>query len=376
LAGIYIHIPFCKKICHYCDFYKTATLIQVDQFIESLLLEMEQKRNFLEEGISTIYFGGGTPSVLDIFHFERILKKIEEFFTIEKNVEMSIEINPDDSSVEYFKKLKEIGFNRMSIGIQSFNDRILQFLNRRHNGDNAMNSIIYSKQAGFENISVDLIYGINGQSLDDFRMDLNLLENLDIQHLSAYHLGIEENSYFGKLKKQGRFIEIEEELSTAFYWLLIDWSSELGFDHYEVSNFAKGGMLSKHNKAYWFSVPYLGFGPSAHSFYRNRRSFNISNVNKYIRSINDGTSYYDEEILDPISIFNEYIMLKCRTKWGIDLSTIQQMVNTKNYEKIYRMVLQYKDSNYLRIENNIAILNDKGFLISDYIIKDLINCVM
>jgi oxygen-independent coproporphyrinogen-3 oxidase len=374
LAGIYIHIPYCKSICNYCDFYKTANIKNIIEFIDALIVEIEIKKDLITEKIETVYFGGGTPSVLSTSQIKRILEKLNSNYNIENGAEFTIEVNPDDISSTYLYDLFSIGFNRLSIGIQSFDNSILRFINRRHSAEVARESISMAKDAGFRNISLDLIYGIYGQTIESFKNDLEIINQLNISHLSAYHLGIEENSYFGKLKKLQRFIDIPESESVKFYNALVEWASESNFEHYEVSNFAKDSMYSKHNKSYWVSIPYLGFGPSAHSYNLNKRFYNVNNVNEYIKLIKSGQIFYEEETLSEFDKFNEYLLLRLRTKWGINVLEMNLMVDDKILNKIMRRISLYNDSDYLRIENGNIILTEKGFMISDSIIRDLFIC--
>jgi oxygen-independent coproporphyrinogen III oxidase len=371
LAGIYIHIPHCKTICHYCDFYKTANKSNINQFLNALSKEIELKKEFTNKKIDTIYFGGGTPSFIDVEIIQSIINKLYNSYNINNKCEITIEVNPDDVYINYFKELKEIGFNRISIGVQSLNEKILRFLNRRHNRSGAINSIEAAIKDGFENISVDLIYGIPNQTIEDFINDLSIIKCYNVVHLSAYHLGIEKNSYFGKLKNIGKYNDISEDLSERFYFELIKWADNNGFEHYEVSNFAKNGSYSKHNLAYWTFKEYIGFGPSAHSYYNGNRYQNISNVNKYIAGLFNNTKFFDIDKLSAINIKNEYIMLGLRTKWGINILEINKLFNKEEKEYFMRRVFEFKDSNYLRIENNNIILSEKGLFISDFIIREL-----
>ena len=229
-----------------------------------------------------------------------------------------------------------------------------------------------ARSAGFQNISGDLIYGIPGQSVEQFRADLDYFAEMNVPHLSAYHLGIESNTYFGKLKNLGRLAEIDEQLSEKFYDVLLDWSSGNNYEHYEVSSFCQNGLYSKHNKAYWFFVPYLGFGPSAHSFLPGKRFFNVSNINKYLRAIEDGEVFYETEILSDLNRFNEYLMLGLRTKWGVNLNKIDEMIGHQKYEIVMRSVSKLRESGYLRIAENQLLINEKALFVSDYIIRELI----
>jgi len=323
VAGIYIHIPFCKKFCYYCDFYKSANYRFVDAYIGVLIKEISLKKDFTSEQINTIYFGGGTPSSIDLKHISSILKKLNKSFNVSNNAEITFEINPDDVDLEYFKGLKNLGINRLSLGIQSFNNRVLKFLNRRHNAGQATDSIKFAKTAGFVDISIDLIYGIPGQEINDFENDLSVFFDLGLTHLSAYHLTIEEKTHFGRLQQKKLLNEIGEGQSLRFYDSLIVKMKNNGYDHYEISNFSLPTYHSKHNKAYWEQKTYIGFGPSAHSFDKNSRYWNISSVKNYINLLNIDAQYFEKERLNRSDKFNEYIITGLRTKQGCLLEFIQ-----------------------------------------------------
>jgi len=370
MAGIYIHIPFCSKICHYCDFYKTANNKLIPDFVNKLIEEIVSRKNFLSERIDTIYFGGGTPSALSINDLQLILGTLHKNYNVSSNVEATIEVNPDDISSVYYKSLIKLGFNRLSIGIQSFNNNILKFLNRKHNNQAAQDSINLAIESGFSNISSDLIYGIPGQSISDFKHDLSLLKKFKVNHISAYHLGIEERTYFGKLLKLNRIKEISESKSEAFFNELASWAENEGFEHYEISNFARDSDYSQHNMNYWFGVPYIGLGPSAHSFDGKNRYFNIGNINKYLQLL-------EVELLNPeideLSIndkFNEFILLRLRTKWGVCTVDILNTFSKFHYYHTMRIFLKFKDSDYLRIEKETIYLTRKGFFASDFVVRE------
>ncbi len=370
MAGIYIHVPFCKTICHYCDFYKTANTRLLPAYIDSLTKEIVYRRNFLSEDISTIYFGGGTPSVLNHLQLSVVLDTIRSNFALRDSLEITMELNPDDCTSDYLDQLYSIGITRLSIGNQSFNDTILTYLNRRHNAAYSIAAIEKSFKAGFTNISADLIYGIPNQTPANFLKDLNLLCDLGIHHLSAYHLTIESGTYFGKLKKVGKLSEISEEVSDDFYKVLIDWAQNNYFEHYEVSNFAKNKMYSSHNMNYWFSIPYLGVGPSAHSFDGNNRFMNISNINKYIDSIADDNLTIEKDALSEKDSFNEFILLRLRTRWGIDLIELKERFNTVYWHHFVRIAEKYLNSVYVRKSSDHFILSEKGLFVSDYIVRE------
>lgn len=371
MAGIYIHIPFCKQICHYCDFYKIANPRLHSQFINSVVKEIETREHSLTETIDTIYFGGGTPSSLSIENLHIILETLHKYFLINRNAEITIEINPDDVSKEFLSSIKEMGFNRLSIGIQSFNDKILKYLNRKHTADSAINSVVEATNSGFNNISVDLIYGIPEQTIENFDFDLKIVFDLNVSHLSAYHLGIEPGTYFGKLKQHNKLKEIDEDDSNAFFEKLTNWAKINNFEHYEISNLAKNGQYSKHNMSYWFQTPYLGLGPSAHSFYDNKRFFNVSNLNKYINQIDSGDSFFSFEILSKQNMFNEYVMLGLRTKWGISLNKVHVTFGKEYLDHLLRRIDKFKDTLYLRIVDEHVYLTEKGLFSSDYIVREL-----
>jgi len=370
MAGIYIHVPFCLKICYYCDFYKTGNSNLIEPYIKSLLAEIGFRKDFLNENVGTIYFGGGTPSILPVYFLEKIIDTICSIYKVCSDSEITLEVNPDDVNEEYLKQLIKLGITRLSIGIQSFNDRILTFLNRRHNSETAINAIIFAQNTGFENISGDLIYGIPGQEIADFENDLKMIESLKIVHLSAYHLGIEEGTYFGRLKKAGKLQEIKEQKSVDFFNLISEWSENVGFEQYEISSFAKDGKYSIHNRNYWFNIPYLGFGPSAHSYNGVNRFYNITSLKEYLKNFESGYLTQDKDILNVKDRYNEYLLLRLRTKWGIDLDEIERLFSHSFYTHTLRIFSKYNDSDYLRKKNSIIYLTKSGFFVSDFIIRE------
>lgn len=370
MAGIYVHIPFCKQICNYCDFYKVGNLSKVDRFIEALLREIKIKKCLLNETVNTVYFGGGTPSLLKPDELMRIIESLKRNFTISDDAEFTIELNPEDSSADYYNSIKGIGFNRLSIGIQSFSDNISEFLNRRHNSATTFKSIDLALLSGFKNISIDLIYGIPGQSISNFIDDLKYVKNYEIAHLSAYHLGIEENTYFGKLKKMNKLCEIDENMSEKFFYTLTNWADNNGYEHYELSNFAYKKQYSVHNKNYWFHVPYLSFGPSAHSYVGGQRHYNIANLNRYIKAIFEGKAFYEIDQVSDYNVFNEYIMLRLRTMWGIKLNDVNSKFGKKYLKHCLEVYSKFKTSGYLLKTNDNIRLTKKGFFASDYIFRE------
>jgi len=372
MAGIYIHIPFCKKLCSYCDFYHIITQSDNKQFIDALIKETALRREYAgNEIIETIYLGGGTPSVLPAAEIRRIIESVRKIYTVSENCEVTIEINPDDADTEYLKELKNSGINRISLGIQSWRDSDLKLLNRRHNAAQATDALEETMKAGFRNVTIDLIYGIPGLTLADWADNLDKTFSYDIKHLSAYHLTIEPNTVFSKMKEKGLLSEIDEEESSAQFNLLIDKAQSAGFVHYEISNFGKPGYFSIHNSNYWKQVNYIGLGPSAHSFNGYSRQWNIRDVRKYIKSVNAGFPLFEKEELDNKTRFNEYIMTTLRTMWGIDLEYVERIFNKEGYDYILNTAGKLINYGLMKQENKTLVLTNQGKMISDNIISEL-----
>lgn len=371
MAGIYIHVPFCRKLCNYCDFYHVITRENNSHFIEALLKEADLRKDYLgNEKVSTIYLGGGTPSVLSLNDLELILKKLHEDFLIEPDSEITMELNPDDVNPDYMKGLRDSGINRISLGIQSWRDSDLKFLNRRHDSAKAQYALKEVFSAGFQNVTIDLIYGIPGMSLSDWESNLDFSFRFDIKHLSAYHLTIEKGTVFGKMLEKGLISEIDEEESTAQFNTLIRKADEAGFIQYEISNFAKQGYFSKHNSNYWKQVSYLGLGPSAHSFNGYSRQWNNSDLRRYIKAIESGSILSDGEELDNRTRFNEYIMTSLRTMWGIDLEYVEKTFEKEGFDYVINMSGKFRQYGLMKEENNSLVLTDQGKMISDNIISE------
>ena len=371
MAGLYLHIPFCKKLCSYCDFYHILYEGDKSDYISALCTELEARRDYLgNEKISTIYIGGGTPSLLSVKQLELILGQIHNQYSIEENCEITIEMNPDDITPDYLAGIKKININRISLGIQSWRDADLKLLNRRHNSAQAENALRETFKAGFENITIDLIYGIPGMSINEWSSNLDFSFSFDIKHLSAYHLTFEKGTVFWKMLEKGSIKEIEEDESTSFFNILIEKSENAGFIHYEISNFGKPGFFSKHNSNYWKQVNYLGIGPSAHSFNGYSRQWNISDVKAYIKSINSGKPFFEKEELDNRTRFNEYIMTSLRTMWGIDLDYVEKLFEKEGYDYVVNLSGKFKDYGLMKKEGKYLILTNQGKLISDNIIAE------
>ncbi|MCG8702137.1 MAG: radical SAM family heme chaperone HemW [Bacteroidales bacterium] len=377
MAGIYIHIPYCRKVCYYCDFHFSVYVKSIQSFLKALKHEItirSNEYNFNGKEVNSIYFGGGTPSVLEINQVKEILNHISENFNICSSPEITFETNPDDLSTEYLHGLKETGINRLSVGIQSVTDRLLKYMNRRHNANDAIECINRVKKAGFDNLNVDLIYGIPGQSMEDLEMFLNFVASELPSHISAYHLTIEAKTVFGNFQKKGTLSAIEEQESLMQYNHITSKLKELGYDHYEISNFALNNMYSKHNLAYWQQKEYLGFGPSAHSYYQNIRRWNISNNTKYIKALNDNIGdYQNKELITKETAYNDYIITALRTKWGVNLKYIQDEYGSTYVDYISKRAKKFIESDDVTCTEEMKIaLTEKGMFISDYIMAEFI----
>ncbi len=372
MAGIYIHIPFCKKLCSYCDFYHVASTIDNQLMIDAIVKEAGLRKEYTRnEKISTIYLGGGTPSVLSIDQIKTVLDNLEHLFRVDENCEITVELNPDDVDRGYLHGLKDLNVNRISLGIQSWRDSDLKLLNRRHDSASAALALEETLKAGFQNVTIDLIYGIPGMTTKEWSSNLDLSFSYDIKHLSAYHLTFEPGTVFWKMKEKGILSEIDEEESNVQFNLLIEKATSRGFIHYEISNFGKPGYFSIHNTNYWKQVNYLGLGPSAHSFNGYSRQWNVRDVKKYIKAVNSGTLMFEKEDLDKRTRFNEYIMTSLRTMWGIDLDYVEVTFDKEGYDYIVNLSGKLIDYGLMKQEKNTLVLTNQGKMISDNIISEL-----
>jgi len=372
VAGIYIHIPFCKKRCNYCDFFSSTDTGLKEELIAAIVTEADLRKMYLEnETVETIYIGGGTPSLLSPDDLNRILDSLFSVFIIAGNAEITLEANPDDLSVTYLKQLKQTPVNRLSIGVQSFNDEGLQIMGRRHNSRQAVDSVKLSRDTGFNNISIDLIYGLPGQTVPMWEKNLDMAFKMEIDHLSAYLLAYEPDTVIYKLMKQGKIQKTGQEESYEMFELLVNKAEDAGFIHYEISNFGKQGCFSKHNTNYWLQKKYLGLGPSAHSYNTDSRQWNITDNLKYIRSVEKGIVDSEYEKLDEINIFNEYIMLSLRTMWGCDLNFMREKFGEQETMGCLSGISKYINSGKAYTDNNKIYLTTQGKFISNRIISDL-----
>jgi oxygen-independent coproporphyrinogen-3 oxidase len=372
MAGIYIHIPFCKQKCHYCNFFSVATLSKKDAFLAALLKEIELRKDYLQgETVNTVYFGGGTPSLLSISHFSFLISHLTKHFKIDPNAEITLEANPDDITEEKAREWKNAGVNRLSIGIQSFFDDDLNYLNRVHSAGQAHLAIEDVRNAGFENLTIDLIYGIPGLTDEKWTKNLETFFTLNIPHLSAYSLTVEQKTPLALLIEKGKYPPIDEQQSVGHFRMLLEQAKAHDFIHYEISNFAKEGYYSKHNSLYWLGGNYLGLGPSAHSFNGSSRQWNVSNISQYILLDDYHTSVEEKEVLTPDQRYNEYVMTSLRTSWGCDTVHILNAFG-KNYESHFNLNAKpYLDKTHLYREGTKYFLTDEGKLFADGIAAGL-----
>lgn len=372
MAGIYIHIPFCKTRCIYCDFYSTTRSDLKERYIHALCRELRIRKDYLEGAtIETIYFGGGTPSQLDEEDFRQVFATIEEVYGMEHCKEITLEANPDDLTEEYVTRLHRLPFNRISMGIQTFDDVTLKLLNRRHNAMQAIEAVDRCRRAGFENISIDLIYGLPGETDERWERDLKQAVSLNVEHISAYHLTYEEGTRIYELLQAHRIREVDEESSVRFFSVLIDTLDAAGYEHYEISNFCRPGKYSRHNTSYWKGIPYLGCGPAAHSFNTHTREWNVASLEEYMQGIETDRRKFETEYRDKTTCYNECIMTCIRTLWGISLKYIEMEFGTEMWKYCMDMATPYLESGKLKIQDNHLCLTREGIFISDGIISDL-----
>lgn len=369
MAGIYIHIPFCKSRCIYCGFYSSTLLSLQDDYTEALCQEMEWRRNEVED-IHTIYLGGGTPSQLSEANLRKIFDYINKVYAPHPD-EVTIECNPDDVTPTFAHLLTSLGINRVSMGVQSFSDKRLQFLRRRHSAQQALNAIDCLHQAGIGNISIDLIFAYPDETLEEALQDVKIATRLDVKHISAYNLMYEEGTVLGKWLQQHKIKEVDEELSLSIYNHFIDILGEHGFEHYEISNFAKAGFRSKHNSSYWKDIPYLGLGAAACSYNKVTRKQNVANISQYIAAIRKGRMLQEIEKVTPISHYNDIVMTALRTCEGIDLRTIDHEFGQNILTYLQEQATPYIKRNLLEVVDDHLQLTKEGIFLSDGITAEL-----
>jgi len=340
--------------------------------LRSMRQEIIQRRNYLNNKIvSSIYFGGGTPSILSAVEIQKFIKDISKFYLVSSSAEITIECNPDDLTKKKLLSFKKIGINRLSIGVQSFHEPDLKFMNRSHSSKDAIKSIYLAKRTGFKNITIDLIYGLPNQTVKDWENNLEILFGLDIQHFSAYSLTVESKTELSHLVKNQKVMLLSDEKIIQQFHLLQTKASEKGFIHYEISNFGKEGCFSRHNTAYWKNHNYLGIGPSAHSFNGKTRRWNTSSNKKYISNIASNTSYFEEEELNITQQYNEYILTSLRTIWGVNIKQIKKSYGNQFEDYFLKEAKKWTRKKFINVDSNIYKLTDRGKVLADTIVSDL-----
>ena len=373
MAGIYIHIPFCKQACNYCDFHFSISLKNKDTFLNALLKEIELQKDYFSDSlqISTIYFGGGTPSLLSRSELMMIFNSINKHFNVAGNAEITLEANPDDLSKEKIIEFKQTPINRLSIGIQSFYDEDLKFMNRAHDSSEALNAVKFAQENGFDNISIDLIYGTPTLSHHKWRNNLQIAFALNIKHISSYCLTVEPKTVLAHQIKSGLSKNVNEQRSAEQFEILVEAMHSNNFIQYEISNFCTEGFYSKHNSNYWLKEHYLGLGPSAHSYNGTSRQWNISNNVLYIQSLEKGELNFEKEELTTMQHYNEYVLTSLRTIWGTDLNYIEEHFGKEFLNYCLIEANKYILTENIMAEENKLFLTDKGKLLADKISSDL-----
>ncbi len=391
VPGLYIHIPFCRKACTYCDFHFSVNLEKKKQMVDTICREIELRKDYLpqpgtpdvltrhsglrmsggesQNKLTSIYFGGGTPSVLSVEEMNHILYTIKEHFDIDKDAEITFELNPEDAEPAYLKAIRKAGINRLSMGLQSFNDEELKWMNRAHTSEQNVSSVMAAQGAGFSNISIDLIYGSRFQDEESWRETLKKVFVLNIQHISSYNLTIEGKNKLHDLLQKKQEPEVDSELSSRLFDILMEESARAGFEHYEISNFCKPGSMAVHNSNYWRGEPYLGIGPSAHSYNGFSRSFNVKSNSAYMQAIESGRPFSEEEHLTDADRYNEYVLTRLRTNWGCDLEEIAEQFGHKYKEYFVKNLHMHEQ--YIERNGSKITLNQKGKHFADGVASDL-----
>ncbi|RZK06162.1 MAG: radical SAM family heme chaperone HemW [Flavobacterium sp.] len=370
MSGIYIHIPFCKQACHYCDFHFSTSMKRKEEMVLALAKEIQMRKKEVQDVVETIYFGGGTPSVLQIADIRFLIDEVYKHYKVAENPEITLEANPDDLSDEKIIELANSPVNRLSIGIQSFFEDDLKMMNRAHNSAEAKKSLQIAIQY-FDNISVDLIYGIPGLTNEMWKQNIEMALSFGVPHISSYALTVEPKTALKKLIQTGKIAEPKDDIAQEHFQILVDTLQENGFIHYELSNFGKENYFSKNNSAYWLGKKYLGIGPSAHSYDGVSRSWNIANNIVYLKSLEESKLPSEKEILTEEDRYNEYVMTGLRTIWGVSLDRIQNEFGAKLLSYLLKQSEKFLNDDLLSIENNVLKTTKKGKFLADGIASDL-----
>lgn len=379
MAGIYIHIPFCRQACHYCNFHFSVSQRQKEGFLACLLKEIELRHDFFgkpkEPGdrfrLESVYLGGGTPSILSTSELNRIFERLAEYFDYDLGNEITLEANPDDLTFEKLEALRQTPINRLSIGIQSFHEADLKYMNRVHSPQQAIQAIENALTLGFENLTIDLIYGTPTMNDSQWKENLQRTIDLGIEHISAYALTVEPKTALDVFIRRGQAKPVEEEQSARQFEIMLEMLARHGYEHYEISNFALPGKFSRHNLSYWIGKPYLGLGPSAHSFRGTERSWNPPNTTKYIHSIQKGLLLLESEQLSPSQRYDEYLMTSLRTMWGCNLKKVKEGWGEEKGKELENQCLRFIEQGQMIKKDSHLILTEKGKLFADRIASDL-----
>lgn len=377
MSGIYIHIPFCRQACHYCNFHFSVSQKRRPEFVKALIREIKMQKDFLYPDndnrfpLDTLYLGGGTPSLLNAAELEIIFNVLHKYYSFIPNAEITLEANPDDLLPEKLETLRKLSVNRLSIGIQSFYEEDLRFMNRSHNSRQAIDVLNYAQEAGFVNITADLIYGTPGMTDKQWEQNIMQLIKMGIPHISAYSLTVEKKTALDVFIRKGKVAPVDEEQAARQFELLCALTAQHGYEHYEVSNFGKRGYFSKHNLGYWSGEPYLGLGPSAHSFKPGMRQWNVANTCKYIDSLKLGKIPFQQEILTEQQQYNEYVMTALRTMWGIDEKHVKNKFGIRYHEGMMRSAQKHLNNGKLVYSSGRLKVSPSGKFFTDGIAADL-----
>jgi len=369
---LYLHIPFCKQACHYCDFHFSTSMKNKEDMVNAIIAEIGMRKSELPSSpLETIYFGGGTPSLLSDSELGRIFDAISSDFDIQNDAEITLEANPDDLTAAKIKELRHSPVNRLSIGIQSFRDSDLKLMNRAHNSDEAERSVKISQDAGITNITADLIYALPRQSLNDWRENIHKLIALDVPHLSSYCLTVEPKTALAKFVRDGKIRTVPDQVAADHFKVLTEETAKAGFEHYEISNFTKPGFIARHNSSYWKGEPYLGVGPSAHSYDGRSRRWNVSNNISYLKSIFEKQPAWKEEILTDKERYNEFVMTGLRTKWGVNTDRVKLLFGDEFQKNLLSSAEEHIRNGNVTLENKVLLLTESGKFLADGIASDL-----
>ena len=373
MAGIYIHIPFCKQRCNYCAFYSSTLYNIKEEYADAVCKELLMRKEYIKgEEINTIYFGGGTPSTLPTTLLQKICDTIYKNYSVCSNAEVTIECNPDDLTEEFLTVLRQLPFNRISMGVQSFSDRQLKRLGRRHNAEKARRAVGNARAAGYKNISIDLMFALPGSTIEEWEESINEAISLNPEHISAYNLMYEEDTPLHRALQRGDFEELSEEENVEQFRMLIKRMKEAGYCHYEISNFAKPGYESRHNSSYWNDTAYIGCGAAAHSYNGDSREWNISDIKEYIKGIESNNRNYEIEHLTEEERYNDAILTRLRTSDGIPLAWMKNKFSQRLNSYMLNAAKKHIEYGNIKKTDETLSLTEKGIFISDAVIRDLI----